>query len=309
MGSGRWNDKKWDAYAGQNINTRSATTGSRGVFQSNRLKSDLDPRNLKDGYRESRDSVDNPASTPIIIGLDVTGSMNRLSDQMARNGLPTLAKEIYNRVPVSDPHLMFAGIGDGFTDTTPLQVTQFEADIRIAEQLTDIYLENGGGGNGSEGYALAWYFAAKHTQIDSYAKRGKKGFIFTIGDDGPTPFIPKEQIKRIFGDTVEADLKGEEVLNMVLREWEVYHITLAEGGTGDQGVQKQWENILGERAIMLKDHKKVGEVIVSILQVMNGVAVDDVVNSWDGTTKLVIADTLAGSQLANRSSQQGLVEF
>ena len=39
--------------------------------------------------------------------------------------------------PVADPHMMIMGVGDAWCDRAPLQVTQFEPDIRIAEQLTD----------------------------------------------------------------------------------------------------------------------------------------------------------------------------
>lgn len=305
MGSGRWDPNQWAKYSNSNIHNKQSTTGSQGIYRSTSLKDTLNPRNV---VRESCDSNDNPNSTPIIVGLDVTGSMGRVLDAMARKGLPTLAEEIYNRKPVVDPHIMFMGIGDAFCDRAPLQVTQFEADIRIAEQLTDLWLEGGGGGNGSEGYALAWYFAANHTKCDAINKRGKKGYLFTVGDDGPTPFITKEQVNQIFGDTIGENVDVKALLQIVSRDWEVFHLTVEEGGSASSRVVDQWKELLGERAITLADHTKMGEVIVSLLQVLAGADKDTVVNSWDGSTALVVQKAISDLATSNGGST-GLVKY
>jgi hypothetical protein len=213
--------------------------------------------------------------------------MNRVLASVIQDGLPIFAEEVYSRKPVTDPHLMFMGIGDPLCDNSPLQVTQFEADIRIGDQLQKMWLENGGGGNHEEGYALAWYFAAFHTSIDSLEKREKKGFLFTIGDDGPTTKVSKEQIKKLFGDTVEKDYTSAELLAIVSRKYEVFHLMLT-GGSHTPAVVSSWRALLGERAIVLTNHSKIGEVIVSLLQVLSGVEKEEVVASWDGTTSVVV---------------------
>lgn len=305
MGSGRWDPQQWASYSRTHIHNKQATTGANGIYRSTSLKDSLNPRNV---IRESCDSADNPNSTPIIVGLDVTGSMGRVLDAMARKGLPTLAEEIYNRKPVSDPHIMFMGIGDAFCDRAPLQVTQFEADIRIAEQLTDLWLEEGGGGNGSEGYALAWYFTAHHTKCDAINKRGKKGYLFTVGDDGPTPYISKQQVKEIFGDDVPEDIDAKALLQVVSRDWEVFHLTVEEGGSASTYVMNQWKELLGERAITLADHTKMGEVIVSLLQVLAGVDKNTVANSWDGSTAIIVRQAISDLTTPNGGSS-GLVKF
>ena len=70
-----------------------------------------------------------------------------------------LMQKLYSSPLVPDPQLLFAAVGDADVDDAPLQVTQFESDIRIAEQLLDLWLE-GGGGDLPEDYELVWYFAA-----------------------------------------------------------------------------------------------------------------------------------------------------
>jgi hypothetical protein len=294
MGGGRWTDDDWKGYSSSHIDTKSSVSGSRGIYSSSSLKKELDPKGVR--IRESCDSADNPHSSAVIICLDVTGSMGSVLEVMARKGLPTVATEIYNRKPVSDPHIMCMGVGDVEYDDAPLQVTQFEADIRIAEQLTQLYLEMGGGGNDHESYILPWYFAAMHTKIDCFEKRGKKGIIFTIGDECPTPYITASAIEKFIGDKPQFDkITAEELLTMVSRQYEVFHIMVAEGSYyrsyGDK-VKKEWTKLLGQRAIVLTDHTKLGEVIISTLQALAGEDINKIVDSWDGSTKMVVKDAI-----------------
>lgn len=299
MGSGRWTDKDWDVYASVHVRSKASVDD---IYTSKSLAPELDPRGVN--IRESCDSIDNPQSTALVVALDVTGSMGMVLDSMARDGLKTLATEVYNRKPISDPHIMFMGIGDAEAgDRAPLQVTQFEADIRIAEQLTKIYLERGGGGNHYESYTLAWYFAAMHTRIDCFEKRNKKGLLFTIGDEMPTPYLRAVDIERVCGYRPQFDkIYAQELLTMVSRQYDVFHIMVEEGSyfrsNGDV-VVNAWTKLLGQRAIRLSDHTKMSEVIVSALQVMGGEDARSVISSWDGSTGIVVAKAiqdLAGSK-------------
>ena len=122
MGSARWNPEDWNNYS---TTTKSKPTAA--IFKSSSLKDDLNPFGI--GVRESRDSILNPVSNAIIVGLDVTGSMGMIADNLARNGLGVMVEEILARKPVSDPHIMAMGIGDAYYDRAPLQVTQCDADI------------------------------------------------------------------------------------------------------------------------------------------------------------------------------------
>jgi hypothetical protein len=251
---------------------------------------DLDPKDVR--YRESCDSPDNPQATAIIVGLDVTGSMHQVLDAMARQGLNTLATAIYDRKPVPDPHILFMGIGDVEAgDRAPLQVTQFEADIRIARQLAKIYLEGGGGGNDHESYLLPWYFAALHTKVDCLLKRGRKGYLFTIGDEEPQLRLKGADIAKVLGTRQTGDLSARELLAMVSRQYEVFHVMVEEGSyyasRGDQ-VDTAWRRLLGQRALRLSDHTKLAEVIVSAIQVHEGARADRVCETWDGTTGRVV---------------------
>ena len=60
-----------------------------------------------------------------------------------------------------------------------------------------------GGGDGPEDYDLLWYFADKCTDTDSFNKRHKKGFCFTIGDASNHIKLTKEGIKSNERKTIE----------------------------------------------------------------------------------------------------------
>jgi hypothetical protein len=289
MGHGKWDPGTWSAYSTSTVKGKTVDA----IYTSRSLDKELNPMNV---IRESCDSDINPKSNAIIIAEDVTGSMSIVLEDLIRNGLPTLLKELYDRKPVDDPHVMLMGIGDAEAgDRAPLQVTQFEADIRIAEQLTKIFLERGGGGNNYESYILAWYFAAMHTKIDCFEKRNKKGYLFTIGDEQPTPYLRPEDIKRLIGDDVHQRLSAEDVLTMVNRKYHTFHIMVEEGAyfrSASKLTVDAWTNLLGQRAIRLPDHTKISEVIVSAIQIVEGAKHEDVVKSWDGTTAVVIDKAL-----------------
>jgi len=290
MGGGRWTSDDWKSYSVPHVYSKATTAD---IYKSS-LGKTLDPMNVK--IRESRDSVEHPKSVPIIVALDVTGSMSPILDDMAKNGLPTLMEEIYKRKPVTDPQVMFMGVGDvSAGDRAPLQVSQFESDIRIAEQLTELYLEHGGGGNNSESYILPWYFAAMHTSIDSWEKRQKKGYLFTIGDEEITPHLSASEINRVLGYSPETNYTPEQLFELVSKKYEVYHLMVTQGNHfichGD-AVKKSWVRRIGERAIPLTDHSKLGEVIISLIEFNEGKSKDEIVDSWNGSTSMTVKEAI-----------------
>ncbi len=308
MGAGRWDPGAWAGYA---RSTAGKSTAS--IFKAGGIHELLDPKKVL--VRESCDSASNPESTPIIVALDVTGSMGELAGIMAREGLNTLIQEIYDRKPVPDPHVMLMGIGDSYCDGAPLQVTQFEADIRLAEQLKLLYLEGGGGGNYGESYNLAWYFAAFHTEIDSLKKRGRKGLLFTVGDEPMLPQLLADHIQTFTSGTLAQDISTADLLTAVRQKYDVYHLIVKEGSFARSAlpeVQKNWYDLLGrEHVIELSDHTKLAETIVAAIQVNQGAHAPDVAKSWDGSTAVVLADALKNLVPASsgRPSGKGPVRF
>ena len=294
MGGGSWSSKDWSTYSSSTVGkSTDAIFTTKGA-----AKDSLSPKNV--AVRESRDSVDNPLSTAIIVNVDVTGSMGIIADALAREGLGVLFSEILSRKPVTDPHLMFMANGDAYCDEYPLQVSQFEADNRIVEQLVDIFLEKRGGGNGFESYDLPWYFAAQHTSIDCFEKRGKKGYIFTVGDEQAPPGLTASQIKNFIGDDVQQDFTSKELFAMVSKMYHVFHVVVEQGNhcqstSNKAKVVSTWGDLIGpQRVLMLSDYTKLSEVIVSAIQVVEGADAAAVTKSWSSSTSVVVARALDG---------------
>jgi len=288
MGSGVFNPTAYRSFA-------ASTDGKKTeeIYSSREVHEKLNPKGVK--IRESRDSVDNPNSTPLIVALDVTGSMGMLADVIAREGLGVLFTGVLDRKPISDPHVMFMAIGDANYDRAPLQVSQFEADNRIVEQLTQIYLEHGGGGNTFESYNLAWYFAAFHTEHDSMVKRGKRGYLFTVGDEKAPQTLTREQIERFIGDMPESELSSREMLQMAQRTYDVFHIIIKEGNYASQNlaaVTASWRELLGQRVILLADHKKLAETIVSAIEIAEGVNAEKSTDRWGGAIAATVHEAV-----------------
>lgn len=208
-----------------------------------------------------------------------------------------LFQGILDNKVITNPHLMAMAIGDAACDRAPLQVTQFETDIVITQQIEKIFVEGGGGGNNHESYQLPWYFAATRTSLDSFEKRGKKGFLFTVGDEMPPTGLPAAQIQRVLGADVHQDLTMREVLTMAERMYHVFHVVVEEGnfarGNPD-AVVEEWKQVLGQRVIRLADYTKLAEVIMSAIEVTEGVDAKVVASKWTGATAMVIARAVAG---------------
>lgn len=283
MGSGRFDHAAYATYS-------SSTAGKRTeeIYTSRNMDPSLDPKGVK--VRESRDSADNPSSTPLIVGIDVTGSMGMLADVLARKGLGTLFTAILDRKPISDPHVMFMAIGDANCDRAPLQVSQFEADNRIVDQLTKIYIEHGGGGNNFESYNLPWYFAAFHTVHDSFEKRGKRGYLFTVGDEEAPEPLTAAQVKTFIGDDLQNNLSTLDLLQLAQRTYDVYHVVVAEGSHASAHaarVRQKWADLIGQKLIWLGDHTKLSETIVSAIEVAEGVDAEESARRWGSGGRIV----------------------
>ena len=214
--------------------------------------------------REARDSEIHPNSVPIILALDVTGSMGKIPHHLVQDGLPKImGKIMQNGVP--DPSLLFLAIGDTECDTYPLQVGQFESgDEELDTWLTRTYIESGGGGNDGESYLLAWYFAAKHTELDSFSKRGKKGFLFTIGDEPSLKSIPRNVIEEQMGVNPQTSFTDVELLEMARKMYHVYHFHILEGYGGKSSLG-YWKDMLGQSCIEIQDYKEIPAKLAEIV--------------------------------------------
>lgn len=299
MKKGRWDPSDWDSFS-----STTKTMRADDIFDSRGMHADLDPKTI--AFREARDSAISPNSTPIIVALDVTGSMGIIPEYMIKEGLGTLVEELLKRKSVPDPQFMFMGVGDANYDRAPLQVTQFETDILSAQQLKKIWIEHGGGGNDFESYNLPWYFAAMKTRTDAVEKGRRKGLIFTIGDELAPPNLTAAQLKKYLGDDVAQDMSSRDILAKVEQMYDVFHVVVEQGSCcrhRRSDVYNSWNELLGQgRIIPLADYTKLSEVLVSAIEVHEGRLAPDVAKSWSSSsTAVVVANAVKNITPANRS--------
>jgi len=287
MGYSSWSD---DAFNLLKHTRKSKTTSA--IFTSKSLSKDMDPKGVT--FRESRDSVEHPNTIPIMVFLDVTGSMGRIPEVLVREKLGALMNTLLDH-GLDDAQVLFGAIGDHITDRFPLQIGQFESGTQELDTwLTTTYLEGGGGGQYMESYLMAWLFAARHTSTDAYEKRGQKGFLFTIGDEWTWEGIDEESLQRIMGYTNCEPIAHEELLEEAKRMYEVFHIHINEASyRNSPKILDPWRNLLGERLIILEDYNAIAETIASTVAVLKGAELDRVTASFDSGIAATVSKALA----------------
>jgi len=249
MGSGSFTTSSFTSYS----NSRGRTVSSTGFVTNDSLTDyytqhyihkDMVPYNVT---RECVDSEEHPNTIPVILALDLTGSMGGACVKTAQS-LNKIMTMLYEKF--TDIEFLVMGVGDLECDRAPVQVSQFESDVRIAEHTDKLYMEHGGGGNGYESYTAAWYFGLKHTKLDCW-KRGKKGIIITMGDEPLNPILYKRNIRGVFGDTPEADVKTEDLYKMATEKFDIYHIAVDDPEDSyswyDTRINSTFSPVLGNR--------------------------------------------------------------
>lgn len=271
MGAGNWDTS---AYTEAAARRRAAGQADFGYSQTMRSV----PRDQRkaapdlDAYgataREARDSAEHPDSTPIAVLFDVTGSMGTVPQTLQRR-LPDLLGLLTRGGYAADPQILVGAIGDDVFDAVPLQIGQFESDNRIDEQLRDLYIEGGGGGDMREGYALAAHFLATRARLDSLEKRGKKGYLFIIGDEANKDALYARSITRFIGDRARHDLPVQQVYAALAEKFHVYFIVPKLTSYYDAPwLEAHWRAIVGERFLRLEDPEEVCDLIALTVGVM-----------------------------------------
>lgn len=268
MGGGSWTRDSFRTYStskNMSVDTSGSIIGdyrAQEIFKQKRIAPELDPKNV---IRECCDSEEHPNTRPVILALDVTGSMGGASVKVAKE-LNVIMTELYEKV--NDVEFLIMGIGDLAYDNAPIQASQFESDIRIAEQLDKIYFEGGGGGNAYESYTAAWYFGLRHCKLDCWG-RGQKGIIITLGDEPLNPYLPKSALSDVIGDKLQSDVETDDLYKQVIAKYEVYHLAVNDAETSyrwhEAGIKNTFGKYLDEHHLKVVNMDNLANTIVGIV--------------------------------------------
>lgn len=252
--------------------SRRASLPREEVFTQRACHPEMNPFGLK--FREARDSALHPNSLGLILALDETGSMGDIPEMLAKEELPKLMELGLPIIP--DLQLMMMGIGDAHYpdyEKAPLQVGQFEAEAHLMDKwLTGIFLEGKGGGNLGESYELAFYTAARHTALDSWEKRRKKGYLIVTGDEPPFETVQASQIKRLIGTDLARDISMKEIVAEVSKTYHPFF--LIPDLNRARRCESQWREVLGDHVICLSDPHDTCPAVAMILGLTESVFVN-----------------------------------
>lgn len=294
MGGSNWSN---DHYT-----TRSATRASQGIsafdytakINSGTIAAschkDLNPYGV---VRESRDSAAHPESNAVMVWFDVTGSMGQIP-VLLQQKLPKLLGLLLRKGYLTDPQVCFGAIGDVRSDKVPLQCGQFESGNEMDDDLSKIYLEGNGGGNNGESYELAMYFALNKTSIDCMEKRGKKGYLFIIGDEPLRTEVRREDILSVIGDRTESTTT-ENLVNLLNDKYETF-ILVPRQQRRDSSVMQSWTRFFGERVVNVENLDEIAEAIAGLIGMCEGYDVNSVVSDTGASAALSKELTTVGSK-------------
>jgi hypothetical protein len=319
MGGRSWNAEDYKAKTTSNINAGTTfgydrATKSRGASAYAAHK-DLDPKYenaAKLNLREARDSDDHPNSNPIVIAFDATGSMGSVPTVVQKK-LGGLFGLLLRKGYIEDPQIAISAYGDAFCDRVPLQISQFESDNRVDENLNNLFLEGGGGGNSGETQSLLWYYLINHMETDAWQKRNKKGYLFMIADEVPLQ-ITAAHVKDYIGDGEPlSTLVTKDMAKQLQEKWDVVILLIDNMSARSQGSEKVYKDLFGSKNVLIVENPEtITEVIGLVIGVKEGMvdtidqAEDDLKES--GSDAVAIKDAIGSvGGLINLANTGGAV--
>ena len=275
MGCGSFTPSSFATYSTSREKAYDVSTGrvTGQVYEARHIDEQMKPYNV---MRECCNTDEHPNTIPVILALDVTGSMGNACKETAE-ALGTIMSDLYAKF--KDVQIMVMGIGDMAYDYAPIQISQFESDVRIAEWLDKIWLEFGGGGNSYESYSAAWYMGLYHTKLDAFDKQGRKGIIITMGDEPLNPYLSQRAVARFIGDSLQGDVNTKELYDEACKKFDIYHIAVDNQSSSysryKTGIKETFGALLGHR-LRVSTINGLGSTICDCIDdSVNGVSVVD----------------------------------
>lgn len=272
MGGGSWTSASYDAYTkgtrGMDSVTYAASTlNTQEVYKARALDKELNPKNV---MRECCDTEEHPRTLPVILALDVTGSMGMAATEVAKK-LGVIMGDLYDDKDIPDVEFCVMAVGDLYCDRAPIQISQFESDIRIAEQLDKVWFEGGGGGNKWESYTAAWYMGVNHCKLDCW-KRGMRGIIITLGDEQLNPYLQAQMLAKYVGDENQEDIETGNLYEEASEKYEIHHISVNDRHSSyfrnnrENRVDNSWKGLLGQNYHVCT----IDELAATIAEIVSG---------------------------------------
>lgn len=172
-----------DVYSGSSYSSWGTSTVSTTKLSSSRL----DPSMLPNGK-----IIRSESKTPIIIVLDVTGSNIEFA-KLVYDKFPMFYGELEQKGYLEDFDISMCAVGDAYTDSYPMQISDFAKGLEIDSWVEKMVLEGHGGGQRMESYELMAHYLINNTEF----AKDSKPMLFFIADEAPYPRVDVLQAENI----------------------------------------------------------------------------------------------------------------
>ena len=215
--------------------------------------------------------------------------------------LKTLFSLLVDKGYATDPQIAVAAYGDAANgERAPLQISQFESDNRIDDNLDLIFLEGLGGGNNGETSNLLLYYAAAHVSTDAFDRRGRKGHLIIIGDERQVP-LTTEMIRTYVDDEppLLEDISFEGIARAVTEKWDVWILLIDNAAARMQHSEAFYTDLFGpDHVLVVEDPDTIAETIAALIGYAEGrdaaTIADDLTKAADKEVAVRVGRTLAG---------------
>jgi len=214
-------------------------------------------------------SFNSDAVTPIVVCMDITGSMNDYP-KIIYDKLPMFYGQIMIQNYVKDPALSFAFYAHATSDQYPLQVSDFARGNDIDDWLRKMYFYSCGGGDEGLEYPAFLY---GHRCTFPNIGEGGKGFYFIIGDSLPSfDTIRPDLAKSILGVDIEVAMPMEKVFEKLKSKYHVFFVCRIptthglENGDIPSSMKQKWIKWVGkDHILLLPEAKAVVDIMLGAL--------------------------------------------
>ena len=251
-----------DVYSGS---SSSGWGSSNGFGASDYSASRLSSTSLDSSMLPNGKILESKAKYPIIIMLDVTGSNINFA-RVVYDKAPMFYGQIEQKGYLEDFDIAFCAVGDAYTDSYPLQISQFAKGIELDSWLEKLILEGCGGGQEKESYELAAYYLYKNAKFAP----GSKPIIFFIGDEKPYPTVNMRQAEQFDIDIKEDGIEPFKLLREKVSDNVFMLLNKYCGRDFESEIVKCWENLLApEHVIKINEEKAIVDLMLGIISMLS----------------------------------------
>jgi hypothetical protein len=221
--------------------------------------------------------IESKCENPIIINLDVTGSNIEFA-KIVYDKAPMLYGQIEQQGYLKDFDICFSATGDANSDKYPIQVCDFDAGIKLDDNLKKLCLEGCGGGQRHETYELSAYYFTHKCDM----KNAKIPFIFFIVDEAPYETLSTEFVGDIIGDSVGEDIDTKQIFRDLFRKFggnvfifQNNYCGSEHGRDGDtEEIADEWRKLIGktyaDHLISIKEEKSIVDLLLGTIAMVSG---------------------------------------